>query len=77
MNGYYAGKVKVVGVDLMCFPARQRDLEPLASGCYDPYAWSDPDPEPVETIGVAEWQRRRNELRDIEQNTDRRMRNEY
>ena len=61
MNGYYVGKVKVVGNDLMCFPARVSDLEPLACGCYDPYAWSDKAPEPWETIGIGEWQRRRNE----------------
>lgn len=61
MNGYYAGKVKVVGEDLMCFPVRPGDFEPLACGCYDPYAWSDPDPEPMETIGIGEWRRRRNE----------------
>ena len=58
MNGYYAGKVKVVGEDLMCFPVRPSDLEPLACSCYDPYAWSDPDPEPVETISLEEWLRR-------------------
>ena len=60
MNDYYAGKVKVVGVDLMCFPADPVTLEPVSCGCYDPYAWSDPDPAPVETIGVNEWQVRRN-----------------
>jgi hypothetical protein len=61
MNGYYAGKVKVVCEDLMCFPARPGDLEPLACGSYDPYAWIDPDPEPVETIGFCEWLKRRDE----------------
>ena len=63
MNGRYAGKVKVVGLDMMCFPADARTMEALACGCYDPYAWSDPDPEPVETISIDEWQRRRNEKR--------------
>lgn len=58
VNGYYIGKVKVVCVDMMCFPARPTDLEPLACSCYDPYAWSDPDPEPVETISFYEWLRR-------------------
>ena len=61
MSGYYVGKVKVVGDDLMCFPARADDLEPLACGCYDPYAWSDPDQDPVETIDIGEWQSRRSE----------------
>lgn len=65
MNGYYANHIKVVGVDLMCFPAHPKTLEPRSCGCYDPYAFSDPDPEPIETIGVAEWQRRRDELRAI------------
>lgn len=59
MNGYYVGKVKVVGDDLMCFPARPGTFEPLACGCYDPYARSDPDPEPVETISIGEWYLRR------------------
>lgn len=63
MNGFYAGKIKVVGEDLMCFSVRPGDLEPLSCASYDPYAWSDPDLEPVETIGVGEWNRRRNEQR--------------
>lgn len=58
MNGYYAGKIKVVGCDMMCFPVSSVTLEPLSCGCYDPYAWSDPDSEPIETIGVSEWQKR-------------------
>lgn len=61
MNGYYAGKVKVVGEDYMCFPASVTTLAPLSCGCYDPHAWSDPDPDPLETISISEWQRRRNE----------------
>jgi hypothetical protein len=63
MGGYYQGKIKVVGEDLMCFPADPVTLEPLSCGCYDPYAWSCPDHEPVETIGIEEWQDRRNKLR--------------
>jgi hypothetical protein len=59
MNGYYVGKIKVVGEDMMCFAARQGDLQPLSCSTYDPHAWSDPDPEPVETISIGEWQRRR------------------
>ncbi len=59
MNGYYKDLVKVVGVDLMCFPVTPTTLEPKGCACYDLYAWSDPDPEPVETITVAEWQLRR------------------
>lgn len=66
MNGYYANRIKVVGVDLMCFPVHPKTLEPQACECYDPYAISDPDPEPLETIGVAEWQRRRDALRNFE-----------
>lgn len=62
MSGYYAGKVKVICADLMCFPARVGDLEPLACACYDAYAIVDPDPEPVETIDVAEWNKRRYEF---------------
>ena len=59
MNGYYAGKIKVVCENLMCFPSHPKTLEALGSSCYDPWAWSDPDPEPVETISIAEWYRRK------------------
>lgn len=62
MTGYYVGKVKVVGENMMCFPARPGDLEPLACSSYDPCAWSDPDQEPVETISVGEWQKRRYDM---------------
>ena len=69
MKGHYSGKVKVVGVDLMCFAADATTLEPLSCGCYDPYAWSDPSPEPIETIGIGEWQTRRNERWNRTQNS--------
>ena len=62
MNGYYTGKIKVVGYDFMCFPVRASDLEPLSCGCYDPYALIDPDPEPLETISISEWNKRRVKL---------------
>ena len=55
MNGYYAGKIKVVCEDLMCFPVRVSDLEPTSCSTYDQWALSDPDHEPVETISVSEW----------------------
>jgi hypothetical protein len=58
MNGYYKGLIKVVGCDLMCFPVHPETLAPLGCGAYDPYAWTDPDPEPVATISVGEWLRR-------------------
>lgn len=61
--GYYAGRVKVVADDLMCFPAHPQTLEALACSTYDAYARSDPDPEPVETIGIGEWQKRRDATR--------------
>ena len=61
MNGYYAGKIKVVGADLMCFPVDPKTFEATSCGCYDPYAWSDPDHEPIETIGISEWLKRRDE----------------
>lgn len=34
-------------------------LDPLACSSYDPYALTDPDPCPVETISSSEWNRRR------------------
>ena len=57
--GIYKNKIKVIGIDLICFPANPETLEPIHCGCYDPWAWSDPDSEPIETISVAEWSRRR------------------
>lgn len=57
--GRYAGRIKVVGNDYMCFPVDLFTLEALAQSCYDPYAWVDPDPEPTETICLAEWSQRR------------------
>ena len=56
--GYYAGKVKVVGDDLLCFAADAKTLQPLSCSTYDACARTDPDPEPVETISVSEWLRR-------------------
>ena len=47
--------IKVVGVDLICFPAHAGTLEPLRTGCYDPWAWTDPEEGYVETVGVDEW----------------------
>jgi hypothetical protein len=58
---YYEGKVKVVGNDLMCFPADPKTLEPLACSTYDAWARSDPDHDPIETIGFSEWLHRREE----------------
>lgn len=55
----YTGMVKVVGVDLQCFPVDPKTLEPKSCGCYDPWAWTDPDPTPVETIHIHEWWARR------------------
>jgi len=62
MNGRYFGKVKVVCDDMMCFAARLGDLEPVSCSTYDPYALSDPDTEPRETISLSEWYRRRDEM---------------
>jgi hypothetical protein len=56
---YYAGKVKVVGNDLMCFPADPETLAPLACSTYDPYALTDRELGPVETISFGEWLHRR------------------
>lgn len=60
--GYYAGKIKVVCADLMCFPVCPKTLSALATSCYDPYAVSDPDPTPQETISFEEWLNRKRRL---------------
>ncbi len=58
-NGYYQGKIKVIGPDLKCFPVDKDTLEALACSVYDPWAYLAPDPLPVETISYAEWLRRK------------------
>lgn len=61
-KSYYSGKIKVVCCDMMCFPARVGALEPLSTGHYDPYAWTLPETDAVETISHAEWSLRRNKM---------------
>lgn len=63
---FYTGKIKVVGADLLCFAVSPETLAPLSTGTYDAYAWRDPDPEPIETIDIAEWHRRRAKQRTAE-----------
>jgi hypothetical protein len=63
----YTGKVKVVGTDLLCFPADPVTLDALGTCCYDAYAWSDIESGPVETIDVSEWSRRRDRKRAADQ----------
>lgn len=62
MNGHYEGQIKVACVDYQCFPVDPVTLEPLSCGGYDPYALSDPDPEPIETISHSDWCLRRMEI---------------
>ncbi|QWL64891.1 hypothetical protein [Aeromonas jandaei] len=66
MNGIYKDKIKVVADDKMCFPVDPKTLEPVTSSIYDPYAWSDPDPEPLETITISELYRRQDAIRSDE-----------
>jgi hypothetical protein len=68
---YYAGKIKVVCADLMCFPVNPETLEATSTGCYDPWAWTDPDKDPVETISHGEWCLRLNKK------WDRQLRDRY
>ena len=64
MNGFYKQKIKVVCNDLMCFPVDPNTLEATSCSVYDPYAMTDPDPEPVETISHNEWIKRKDRLFD-------------
>jgi hypothetical protein len=57
----YTGLIKVVGPDMMCFPVRPGDLEPLGTATYDPYALCDPEPG-VQVMDVGEWNRLHNEM---------------
>lgn len=75
MNGYYAGKIKVVPSDFVCFPCDPQTLEPTRRGLYDPYAWTDPETEPVETITFMEWTVRCNERRKERGGSDVKARN--
>jgi hypothetical protein len=52
---YYTGKIKVVCADMMCFPVCPRTLEPMATSTYDPWAISDPEVGPLETISFSEY----------------------
>lgn len=61
--GYYAGRIKVVCADLMCFPVDPVTLAALSCSSYDAYALTDPDPEPVETISHGEWLARQQQRR--------------
>lgn len=56
----FFGKIKVVGEDFMCFPVDPKTLMATSCSTYDPYAFSDPDSEAVETIGIGEYYRRLN-----------------
>lgn len=58
INQRYVGKIKVVGEDLMCFPVDPETLQPMGVSYYDPYVFTDLEPEPIETITLEEWNRR-------------------
>lgn len=45
-SSYYEGKIKVVGIDLMCFRVNPDTLEPEGTSHYDPWAWTDPEVGP-------------------------------
>lgn len=60
-GGRYSGRLKVVGVDMMCFAVNVITLEAETTSAYDPYAWTHPD-DSVETISVSEWQLRRDNM---------------
>ena len=63
MSGYYTGKIKVIShSNMMCFPAHPITLEPLACGTYDPYALTDPDTDPVQTMSYNEWSRKHHNI---------------
>ena len=66
MSDYYKGKIKVIGVDMMCFPVDPVTLESLSCGCYDPYAWTDMDTDAVENIGIGAWEVRCGDMREKE-----------
>ena len=68
MGDRYEGRIKVVGVDLLCFPADKETLEPLGCGCYDTWAWKDPDHPPEDTMHINDWQVALNKQRDSQRN---------
>jgi hypothetical protein len=66
MGNRYEGRIKVVPLDMLCFPVDAATLKPLGCECYDPYAYIHPTPGAVEVISIGEWYRRRDE-RDVKQ----------
>lgn len=65
----YAGRIKVVGADRMCWPVDAASLEALATSCYDPLPWT--DPEPVEIISASDWYMRREKRRAVNESVQR------
>lgn len=59
MSDYYKGRIKVVPSDRLCFAVDPVTLKPVGGCCYDPYALTNPDSTPVDTISFAEWLTRR------------------
>lgn len=66
MGNFASDTIKVVDIDMMCFRADPKTLEPLGCSFYDPYAFAEPDT--AETIKLNEWYHRRNVLFEGEQN---------
>ncbi|MBB3227050.1 hypothetical protein FHW69_001651 [Luteibacter sp. Sphag1AF] len=65
MSEYYKGCIKVVGADAMCFRVDPATLDPMGCSVYDPFHYLPEDGcQPVEVIGLGEWNLRRNKLRE-------------
>ncbi len=57
----YAGLIKVVNEDKLCFPADPITLDPVGCSIYDAWAFIEADAK--EVISVSEWNVRRNNQR--------------
>lgn len=56
-NIHYAGRIKVVTADNLCFAVDPKTLQALGCSTYDPYPYL-PGEGAVEIISTAEWHRR-------------------
>ena len=53
----YKGKIKVVNLDKLCFPADPTTLEALSTGVYDSHPYENNEGA-MEIISVSEWLKR-------------------
>jgi len=58
----YKDLVKVIKIDLMCFPANPITLEQVGTSVFDPWAITQPEEDPAETLDINEYMSRWSKL---------------